>query len=461
MRKRAGAWSLRGRLVAIFAFVCIATLLFGGVAMFRADHIVDKQLLDARLVALAQTVHAFAGHEIKDNYLAGRSGPVQVEFEGEFGTRYHYQIWSTDGRLLLQSHREVVAGPLQPLAARGFGRSHLNGEDVRTYVETGPVAGSVIQIAERMGDRAVSIATISKYFLFFMALPLGLIVVCTWCFLNRTLRSVDDYASQLRDRHALDLTELRAADPPAELEPMVNSINALMARFRRALSVEREFTSIAAHEMRTPLAALRAQAQLAVAHGASPQDQSRSLRGLMAGIDQACYLLDRLLDLARVDGLEMAGAHAMRSVNLAKTYREVMSELGPTAAEREVTLKARFDVEELHAAEVGLHMLLHNLLVNAIRYTPVGGHIEVASARHGEGILITVDDSGPGIPASQHAEAFQRFNRLGRADVHGVGLGLSIVQAVAHAHHAVVRLLQSPLGGLRAEVSFPAVAGSG
>jgi two-component system OmpR family sensor kinase len=106
--------------------------------------------------------------------------------------------------------------------------------------------------------------------------------------------------------------------------------------------------------------------------------------------------------------------------------------------------------------ELGLQLLLHNLLVNAIRYTPVGGRIEIGCARDSQAILLTVDDSGPGIPASQHAQAFQRFNRLGRVDAHGVGLGLSIVQAVAHAHNAVVHLRESPLGGLRAEVRFPA-----
>ena len=456
MRGPAAAWSLRGRLVAIFAFVCIATLLFGGAAMFRADAIVDKRLLDARLVALAQTVHAFAGHEIRDNYLAGNTGPVRVAFEGAFGTRYHYQIWSLDGRLLLQSHAGRVSGPMQPLGALGFGRSQMHGEDVRTYVEAGPLTNTVIQIAERMSDRAVSIATISKYFMGFMAVPLGLIVISTWLFLNRTLRSVDDYASQLRDRHALDLTELRAADPPAELEPMVASINTLLARFRKALSVEREFTAVAAHEMRTPLAALRLQAQLAVAHRESPHDLSGSLRSLMAGIDQACHLLDRMLDLARVDGLAMAGAHAMQDVNLQQVYWDVMGELGSAAAQRKLTLKASFEVAEVRGAEVGLHMLVHNLLVNAIRYTPEGGRIEVGSRRLDGAIVLTVDDSGPGIPPSQHAEAFQRFNRLGRVDTHGVGLGLSIVQAVAHAHQAAVRLLESPLGGLRAEVSFPA-----
>lgn len=451
-------WSLRGRMVAISAFVCLATLVFGGLAMFRADHKVDKKILDARLMAMAQTVRTFAEHEIEASTLAGRSEPIHVELEGEPGSRYHYQIWSWDGRLLLQSHKAPVFEPLRPLSERGFSQSDLDGHDVRTYAEAGPRAGSVIQIAERMSDRSVTLADVSGYFVAFMAIPLVLIVASTWWFLSRTLRSVDDYAAQLRERHALDLDELKAADPVVELEPMVESINALLGRVRQALTVEREFTAIAAHEMRTPLAGLRAQAQLAAAGAKSPQDLADNLRALIDGIDHASHLLDRLLDLARIDGMAAAGSRDVAPVRLNQVYWNVMSELGPSAARQELTLRARFEVEELPAIEMGLHMLLHNLLVNAIHYTPAGGRIEVSSALHTDSILLTVDDSGPGIPASQHAEAFQRFNRLGRSDMHGVGLGLSIVQAVAQAHHAAVRLLKSPLGGLRAEVRFPATS---
>ena len=239
---------------------------------------------------------------------------------------------------------------------------------------------------------------------------------------------------------------------------MVDSINALFERFRKALSVERDFTVIAAHEMRTPLAGLRAQAQLASTLADSPQELSASLRHLMSGIDQASYLLDQLLDLARIDSLAATGGHALNLVNLEEVYRDVMADLGPAAAQRDLALKTRFEVRELLAEELGLHLLMRNLIVNAIRFTPVGGRIEVGSTRGRHAVVLTVDDSGPGIPANRHAEAFQRFNRLGRVDGHGVGLGLSIVHAVAQAHQAPVRLLESPLGGLRASVRFPTAA---
>ena len=459
MRSLASSWSLRHRVAAIALFVCTATLLAGGVAMHRADQISDRNVLDARLVTLARTVLAFAEHEIEEEgFIEGLSDVVK-QTDSSLNARYHYRIWSVEGRLLHQSHKAQRSGAMQPIAERGFGEAVVDGEDVRTYTQAAAKTGMVIQIAERQSDREAAAGITTGYFLSFLAIPLLLIFVSTWGFVNQALRSVEGYASQLRERHALDLSELKVANPPIELKPMVDSINGLFARFRLALSSEREFTAIAAHEMRTPLAGLRAHAQLAIAVAASPQELSSSLRGLMSGIDQASYLLDQLLDLARVDSLAVAG-HVAVNVNLHKVFQDVMSELGPVAADSRVTVAKRLDVAELPAVELGLHMLMHNLLDNAIRFTPAGGRIEVGSTRINEGVLLTFDDSGPGIPVSQHACAFQRFNRLGRVDPHGVGLGLSIVQAVALAHHAGVRLLESPLGGLRAEITFPVPCGT-
>lgn len=458
MSRSAASWSLRRRVAAISLFVCVATLLAGGAAMHRADQIADRNVLDARLVTLAHTVLAFAEHEIEEEGMDKGLGDAIRQTAGTLGTRYSYQLWSPDGRLLHQSHLAPQGGRIRPLDERGFGAATIGGEAVRTYVEQARRGGMVIQIAERMRDREGAAGITTGYFLAFLAIPLLLIFASTWWFVQRALRSVDAYAAQLRDRHAHDLTRLDAGNPPAELQPMVDSINALFARFRQALSVEREFTAVAAHEMRTPLAGLRAQAQLAASLVGSPQELSASLRSLMAGIDQSCQLLDRLLELARIDGLAASGGHAVSTVQLEVVYRDVMSELGPLAAERGVSLKARFAAAALPGVELGLHMLLHNLLANAIRFTPAGGRIEVASAREAGAVLLTVDDSGPGIPAGRHAEAFQRFNRLGRADAHGFGLGLAIVDAVAQVHHAMVRLLHSPLGGLRAEIRFPLAA---
>lgn len=449
------ARSLRRSVAAIALFVCIATLLAGAAAMHRADQISDRKVLDARLVTLARTVLAFAEHEIEEEgFIEGLSVAVN-QTEPALGGRYHYQIWSTSGRLLHQSHKTQQSEPLRPIAERGFGEAVVDGEEVRTYTEAAQKAGMVIQIAERQSDREETAGITTGYFLSLSAIPLLLIFMSTRWFMNRALRSIDGYASQLRERDPLDLSALAVANPPVELQPMVDSINGLFGRFRSALTSERQFTAIAAHEMRTPLAGLRAQAQLAAGLATSPQELSACLRDLVSGIDQASYLLDQLLDLARSDSLIGAG-YVPVSVDLQKIFHDVMAELGPVAAVGHLRIVTRFEVQAVVAVEIGLHMLMHNLMDNAIRFTPAGGRIDVGSARVDDAVVLTFDDSGPGIPAGHHADAFQRFNRLGRADPHGVGLGLSIVQAVALAHHAAVRLLRSPLGGLRAEIVFPA-----
>ena len=222
---------------------------------------------------------------------------------------------------------------------------------------------------------------------------------------------------------------------------------------RRSLEFERGLSALAAHEIRGPLAAVHAHAQLA-AHARSPHDIHDSLGAIMQGVDRALGLCSQLLDLSRttggVDGPGLeAGPLSMQAV-----HDKLMSDLGPEAVERELQIRTRFDVPHVNANEVALLLIVRNLLANAIRYTPNGGCIEVGtSAREGM-VTLSIDDSGPGIPVEQRLRAFQRFDRLGRTEPQGVGLGLSIVQALALNQGAVVDLLDSPLGGLRVEVRF-------
>lgn len=453
LRSRIRPWSLRGRLMAIAAFVCTSVLLAGGFAMYRAAAFEDDKMLDARLASLAQVVFGFAEHEIEEVRAEGRLDAVQLNTESSLGSRYRYQIWSPDGRLLLRSHMASASLPLMPLAERGFVTVTLDGEKARVYAEVTGGGAMIGQVAELMRDRQAAIGAVSGHFLALLAIPLLLIVASSWALLNRSLRTIDGCASQLQQRNPRDLTPLRAENPPVELKPLVDSINALFGRIDKALSVERGFSAIAAHEMRTPLAGLRVHAQLA-ARAASPQESTEALRALLTGIDHASRLLDQLLDVARSDGLVAEDCRLHEPVLLQAVYHRVVSDLGPAASERDLVLMARFEAEQVQADEQGLYLIMHNLLANAIQYTPQGGRIEVGSAEHEGVVTLTFDDSGPGIPAARHLEAFERFNRLDRADSQGVGLGLSIVQAVAQAHAASVRLGQSSLGGLRVEVQF-------
>lgn len=448
------SWSLRRRLLTIGAVAATATLLASGTAMYYAADLDDQRLLDARLGAMAQTILAFAEHEIEEMNAQGQYTSVDVGTDASLGANYHYQIWSPNGRMLLRTMDAPLA-PMRPLVERGFGTATLGNARFRTYTHASAVSGGmIIQVAEPVAARHPALGRVGGYFFAFMTLPLCLIFAAKWWFLNRSLRVVDGLANQLQKRHPLDLAPVRVENPPAELEPMLDSINGFISRAGHALSTERGFTAVAAHEMRTPLAGIRARAQMAM-KAASPREASDSLRLLIESVDHASHLQTQLLDLARADVLASdQGPVSIHLVDLRDVYQAVLSDLGHVASERNLVLTERFEVFEVRAARLSIHLLMHNLLSNAIRYTPQGGQIEISSTGNGDTATLTVDDSGPGIPKNQREQAFERFNRLGRFDELGVGLGLSIVQSVALAHRTAVQLLESPLGGLRVQVRF-------
>jgi signal transduction histidine kinase len=145
-----------------------------------------------------------------------------------------------------------------------------------------------------------------------------------------------------------------------------------------------------------------------------------------------------------------------KSVDVELVYRHVMSDLSILAGKRGLRLEPQFLEPRIQALELGVVLLMRNLIGNAIRHTPQGGTISVHTQRKDGVITLTVEDSGPGIPAETRHRVFERFYRMGKVDNEGVGLGMSIVQSVVEAHRAVIQLLESPLGGLRVQVQFPA-----
>ena len=447
-------WSLRSRLLAIAAVASLTTLLSGGAAMHWAAQREDERLLDSRLEDLARTVLSFSEHEITEIIGEGRTELMHTETAATLGSRYRYQIWTRHGNILLHSYKASASVPMLPLRQTGFGSVAIDGEDFRVFAMEGNGGEMIIQVGESLDERESAIGIVSLYFVGFLLLPFGLVFAVTWWLLRRSLRAIDTSAAQLSRRSPIDLTPVIAEDPPVELKPMITSINALFERINKTLSLERGFTAVAAHELRTPLAGLRAQAQIA-ATARSPAELAEALALVMVGVDRASHLLDQLLDLARMESVATEADRMRKSVDIAKVYESVVGDLGNLASRRGLRIKSDFMEERIVAMELGMLLLLRNLMGNAIRYTPAGGLVNVSTRREGTTITLTVDDSGPGIPPESRERVFERFDRLGAVGDEGVGLGMSIVQSVVVAHHAMIRLLESPLGGLRVQVHFP------
>jgi signal transduction histidine kinase len=453
MLDRSSAWSLRGRVLLIAAFALVASLLSGGIAMYWAASIQEDQMLDARLEHLGATILSFVEEELSETDSTGAMKYHNLKTRPAAALLYSYQVWSRDGALLMRSHEASATAPLMSLGRRGFETVRANGEEYRTFSLPTKNQEFVIQVAENVDERWVQSGLTTAYYVGFLLMPFALVSGVSWVMLRRSLSSIETIATQLSHRNPQDLTPLQVDRPPKELLPILASIDTLFTRIGGALSAERRFTSVAAHEMRTPLAGLRAQAQLAI-RSRTYDESSDALKAVLRGVDRASHLLDQLLDIARLENLHEWAEWGAERVEISEVYRDVMIDFGPKAAEREIAFGVNFHVDAVYGHAFALYLLLRNLISNAILYSPVGGRVEVSLQRHLQTVVLNIDDSGPGITKADRERAFERFNRLGQSRSEGVGLGLSIVLTAVELNNAQIRLLESPLGGLRAQVVF-------
>lgn len=450
-------WSIRGRLLAVAFATAIAGWAAGGAAAWWLAERTNERLLDERLAQVAHTVLAVAAHELAEIEQEAGAAPGEPPTAHGFtlGTRYQVQIWSVpERRLLLRSRGAPADTPLATPGSAGFGDGRLGGEPTRTFV---PARGELpyeIQVAERMAERDEAPPLSAPLFAAAGLVSLALVGLAARTLVLRTLRPVAAAERALRHRAPLDLTPLPLRDAPRELAPLLTALNALFGRVEGQLSLERGFTAAAAHELRSPLAALRLQAQVA-ARTDDPAERTRQLAALQGSVDRCSHLLEQLLTLNRV---ESEGAPVRAKVELEPLMREVIETLRGEQVARGVRLSAKFAVATVEGQRFGLQTLLRNLVHNALRHVKPGGQVRVSSEAGPDGVRLRVDDDGPGIPEGERARAFERFVRLDPEPGPGVGLGLAIAQAVARAHGATIALADSPLGGLRVEVTLPRAA---
>jgi two-component system sensor histidine kinase QseC len=241
---------------------------------------------------------------------------------------------------------------------------------------------------------------------------------------------------------------------PTELQPMAQALNTLFERIGRMVELERRFTADAAHELRTPIAAIRAQAQVALGACEDVAQRTHALQSTLAGCDRASRLVDQLLTLAR---LEASTAAAWVDVDVAQVARCVVAQLAPSALARQQRLELRALAPVLQPGDDALMgVLIRNIVDNALRYSPPGAEICIEVSLKDGSTCLLVEDSGPGMSEAQLQRLGERFYRVLGNDASGSGLGWSIIHrlaAVFGAHFAVGR--SQRLGGLSVEVRWP------
>lgn len=439
-------FSLRRRLLALLlggvTVAWLVTMLF---SYIDAHHEVDE-LFDAQLAQAAQTLLALAGHD------------TESDMEEDIGKAAHkyqrslrFQIWRADGTLLMRSNN----APDTPLTkAADFAETRDQQGHWRHFSLWNKEHSVQVQVSENHDIRDDLIGHIAWRLLLPALFGLPLIGLWVWLATRHGFAALDGIARQIASRDPQQLQPVHPTTAPEEIRTLLEALNGLFLRVEQTLESERRFTADAAHELRTPLAAL--QAQLQVAQRARDDDErSRSLNQLQSGLTRAAHLVDQMLHLARLD--PESGLPNPQPVDLGMLAESVCADLGPQILAKNLD----FDLEASPGCEVigqtdWLRVLIRNLIDNAVRYTPAGGKVRVKVMKTMSHVEFSVSDSGPGIPPDQRESVLRRFHRLNQDSQPGSGLGLAIVARIAELHGASLRLGESSMPkGLVAAVQFP------
>lgn len=366
---------------------------------------------------------------------------------GEEPFDYVVQIWSDNGDIVYASH----ATPGLPAhAVLGFTDHTIGGARWRVFSTA--ARNRVIQVAQPLAIRRRLAAGAAMRSVAPLLVVAPLVALALWWLVGLSLAPLNGVARAVQARDAESLHPLPEADLPGEIAPLVRALNALLARLRVSFDAQRAFVADAAHELRSPLTALKLQIDLLRrAPDAAAREQAMS--ALAAGADRARHLVEQLLTLARAEpgGAETTVAPA----DLAETARQAAADVVPLAASREVALELDAPRAVPLLGDAGaLRILARNLIDNAVRYCGARARVIVTVLDEAGAAILRVDDSGPGIPSEERERVFDRFYRRDPGGESGSGLGLSIVRAIAERHGARIALTDSLLGGLRVEVRF-------
>ena len=355
------------------------------------------------------------------------------------------EVWAEGAdRPTYRSSRKLT---LPALARAGFSNVLIEGERWRLLSES--ISGRRIVVGQPLSVRSDAADQIAGQLLLPLAAALPLAMLLIWIGVGRGLSPLRRAAREIERRSDTDLAPLQAAGLASELKPMVLALNDLMRRVSEVLLAQQHFVADAAHELLTPLTALQLQAQW-MQRATSDAERSEGVRDLRAGIERVVRLARQLLVLARQDS-EMVQARAQ--VDIAALAREVIAEQAATAAARAIDIGFDSDGTPTLATDAdAVRILVSNLVDNAIKYTPVGGRVDVKVIASGKGVLLRVEDSGGGIPADDLQRVFDRFYRPPGQMATGSGLGLAIVRKIAERDGATLNLRNgSVLGGLIVE----------
>jgi two-component system sensor histidine kinase QseC len=429
-------FSLRRRLTVLLLTSLV--LVWGGmlvVSYKEAREEVDE-LSDARLEEGARALMPLDLKRLRElSDAEGLSAIVEDDDDDDDRDKQiTFQVWDADGSLLLRTRN---APETTFDKQNGFDTIQAQGQPWRTFATWNERHGFQVRVFERLTAREDLAGAVAGRMIAPLLLAVPLLALITWFSIARGLNPLRTLSSAIGARDAANLDPVRLQRVPKEVEPLVDSLNDLLQRVSRSIEKERRFTADAAHELRTPLAAIKVQAQVALG-AEDPAEGRGALLQIIEGVNRTTHLVQQLLTLARLDQPETS---ALQAVDLGELAAQCAARYAESGLQKaiELTVSAEPDCV-IRGDPTTLEVMIGNLIDNAIRYTQEQGRVEISVKKDDQTILLSVKDNGPGVPDEACRRVLDRFYRAEGNRVPGSGLGLSIVERIASVHHAGISI---------------------
>ncbi|SOE87598.1 two-component system, OmpR family, sensor histidine kinase QseC [Burkholderia sp. YR290] len=441
--------SLQGRLLVLIIGGVIGVWLITALFIWRDARSELDELLDSHLAQAAALLIVQQTQAIDDD------DEIDTRVPHPYAPKVAFQIFH-EGQTVVRS-ANAPTEPMIPSGGefrQGFATVQIDGDAWRVFSVRGTGEDTRVYVGERIDSRTAILLAVLRGTLWPMAAALPLLGLATWWAVRQGMTPLKKLGRSIARRGPDELAPVIMTQTPAEMSPVLDALNQLFERIQTVWDAERRFTADAAHELRTPIAAIRSQAQVALAETDDALRQ-HALRATLEGCDRATRLVNQLLVLSR---LESGATLELTKVDLSALAQRVAAELAPTAIAKRQSLE--FDSTrpcQVTGDETLLAALVRNLVDNAIRYSPPGASVLIRTATNGTNAVLSIEDSGPGLADADRPRLGERFFRVPGTTESGSGLGWSIVQRIVALHAATVNVGRSErLGGLEVEVSWHA-----
>lgn len=442
---------------------------------YEVQELFDAQLAQSARVIQAQALYAIDKIDVNEiqqiintQSLIMQSSNnhdeyIEEEEDTPYGHRYErkiaFQIWNDKKVNILHS----AAAPTVPLSRkalsphnRGYHDEVINETLWRVFSLWDLNNKYMIQVGERYDVRDELVTKISRKMIMPSLIALPLMALLIWIAIGKGLKPLIKASREISRRDPGFLQPIELGPLPDEIRPLAESLNKLLYRLAEALEKERQFTDDAAHELRTPLAALKTQAQVAL-RSVNEQEKDTAIKQIITGVDRATHLVQQMLTFARLNPEKIQ--LSLHKINIYNEIADIIAQHASHAIKKNINLSLEGDMNlSIMSEQACLTSLIGNLLDNAIKYTPEDGNISIKISSDNDKVMVTIMDSGTGIPESSQKRIFDRFYRVLGTKTSGSGLGLAIVKQSASILHATVSLeniiSENEIQGLAATITF-------